>query len=74
MSVNAPYPAPRTLRAFRAANGLRQADLARLAGCSRDTVRRIESGRRPLPVTARAIAEVFGVPVSEIFAEEVNAP
>jgi len=48
---------------------MRQADLGELAGCSRDTISRLEGGRnRPQLETARRIAAALGgLPVEALF-------
>jgi DNA-binding XRE family transcriptional regulator len=47
---------------------LRQADLAELAGCSRDTISRLEAGRnQPQLATARAIAAALNIPLEAAF-------
>jgi DNA-binding XRE family transcriptional regulator len=47
---------------------MRQADLAELAGCSRDTISRLEGERnKPQLATALAIADALGLDVRAVF-------
>lgn len=55
------------LRVRRIALGLRQTDLAKLAGVSRETVSRIETGDPPRMTTAHALASVLDEPVDRLF-------
>src|SRR4051812_4550302 len=64
-----PVPADPSLRAARLAAGLSQAQLADLAGVSRQAIGAIESGRhRPSVDAALAIARSVGRSVEELFA------
>src|SRR5688572_14054620 len=54
------------LRRYRNERRWTQADLARKAGLSPDTVSRIERGERPRPRTAQALADAIGVPVERL--------
>lgn len=59
---------PSHLRRCRILKGMRQADLAERAGCSRDTIARLEAGKnQPQLRTALAIAAALGAPVEAIF-------
>ncbi len=56
------------IRELRARQGLKQEDLARLTGVRRETIGNLEKGRyNPSLVLAWRIAEVFGVPIEEVF-------
>lgn len=58
------------LTVYRITQGLRQRDLADLAGVRPETICRIERGRhRPQPSTAAAIAAALGVSREAIFPE-----
>jgi transcriptional regulator with XRE-family HTH domain len=56
------------LRVLRLNAGLNQKELARAAGVSEATIKRLEAGRgkRPYPATRRRIAAVLRVPISEV--------
>jgi transcriptional regulator with XRE-family HTH domain len=59
------------LRTVRELHGWSQADLARTAGVSRDSISNYESGKREAwPATAQRIADALGVPLSKL--EEAN--
>jgi putative transcriptional regulator len=63
------------LRVYRVARGLTQAELAELAGTSRETVCNVESGRtKPMPATAEALARVLGASLEEIFPTDHSRP
>ena len=56
------------VRELRTARGLRQEDLAKALGVSRQTVNAIETGRYlPSLPLAFALARFFGRPVEELF-------
>ena len=58
---------PQKLRAARLAAGLRAIDVARELGVSLQTVYRWEYGiHSPSVATLRRLAEVYGVPISEL--------
>ena len=66
---------PAVLRALRAQRGLRQADLARLAGLSAPYVSQLEAGERaPSPVVVKALAEALGVSVDALGTRSVTCP
>jgi DNA-binding XRE family transcriptional regulator len=56
----------RSLKAIREAQMVTQEELADYCNLSRSTVSALERGRRPQPSTARIIAEILKVGVSEI--------
>lgn len=59
----------RTLRFF--ANEMTQAELAEKAGVSRQTIMALEAGKyTPSLELAFRIADVFGVPIGEVFEHE----
>ncbi|WPU94451.1 helix-turn-helix transcriptional regulator [Mucilaginibacter sabulilitoris] len=56
------------IRVERAIKNITQADLAELAGVSRQTINTIESNKYvPSTVLALKIARIFGKPVEEVF-------
>ena len=56
------------MKEHRARLGLKQEDLARLVGVRRETIGNLERGRyNPSLVLAWNIAQVFGVPIEEVF-------
>ena len=56
------------MKEHRARLGLKQEDLARLVGVRRETIGNLEKGRyNPSLVLAWRIAQVFSVPIEEIF-------
>ena len=56
------------MKEHRARLGLKQEDLARLVGVRRETIGNLEKGRyNPSLVLAWNIAQVFGVPIEEVF-------
>lgn len=56
------------LKEFRAREGLKQEDLARLVDVRRETIGNLENGRyNPSLKLAMDIAKVFGVTVEELF-------
>ena len=56
------------MKEHRARLGLKQEDLAKLAGVRRETIGNLEKGRyNPSLVLAWNIAKVFGVPIEEVF-------
>ncbi|MFD2571763.1 helix-turn-helix transcriptional regulator [Spirosoma soli] len=56
------------LKVQRAESNLSQADLADRIGVSRQTINSIEAGRYvPSTVLALKMAQVFGVPVEQVF-------
>ena len=59
------------IREYRARQGMKQEELARLVGVRRETIGNLEKGRyNPSLVLAWRIAAVFGVPIEEIFTVE----
>ena len=59
------------IREYRARQGMKQEDLARLVGVRRETIGNLEKGRyNPSLVLAWRIAAVFGVSIEEIFTVE----
>jgi transcriptional regulator with XRE-family HTH domain len=58
---------PSPLRAYRAGQGFSQAELAEVAGLSRETISRLEPGATPQLATAHAIAAALGAPLTAIF-------
>ena len=59
------------LKFFRQRKDLTQEQLAELAGVRRETIGNLETGRyNPSLVLAWHIAEVFGVPIEEVFTVE----
>src|SRR5215218_4905142 len=65
---------PTKLRVLRAERGLTLRDAERLTGVDKDTLSKIERGRRhPHDVTLAKIAEGYGVPVSELLEEPARA-
>jgi DNA-binding XRE family transcriptional regulator len=62
------FASPSPMRVWRVAAGLRQSDLARLAGVSEPQVNRIEAGHsNPRLSTARALAAALSTTVDELF-------
>lgn len=56
------------IKEYRARVGMNQAELAARVGVRRETIGNLEKGRyNPSLVLAWHIAEVFGVPIEEIF-------
>ena len=56
------------IKEYRARFGMSQAELAARVGVRRETIGNLEKGRyNPSLVLAWHIAEVFGVPIEEIF-------
>ncbi len=56
------------MKEHRARLGLKQEDLAKLVGVRRETIGNLEKGRyNPSLVLAWNIAQVFGVPIEEVF-------
>lgn len=56
------------IKEYRARFGMNQAELAARVGVRRETIGNLEKGRyNPSLVLAWHIAEVFGVPIEEIF-------
>jgi putative transcriptional regulator len=56
-----------SLRIARVAADLTQAELAELAGVTRQTIGALEAGGSPRMNTAQALADALGVPVAELF-------
>ena len=53
---------------LRSAKGLRQEELARQLGVSRQTISSLENGRyNPSILLAHKIAVLFGLPIEEVF-------
>jgi DNA-binding XRE family transcriptional regulator len=65
---------PSPLRAHRAGLGFSQAELAEVAGLSRETISRLEQGATPLLATAHAIATALGVPITAVFPIQDESP
>jgi transcriptional regulator with XRE-family HTH domain len=65
---------PSPLRAYRAGQGFSQAELAELAGLSRETISRLEQGATPHLATAHAIATALGAPMAAIFPTQDEGP
>ena len=56
------------MKEHRARLNLKQEDLAKLVGVRRETIGNLENGRyNPSLVLAWNIAQVFGVPIEEVF-------
>ena len=56
------------IKELRAKHGMRQEELARLVGVRRETIGNLEKGKyNPSLVLAWNIAQVFGVPIEEVF-------
>jgi transcriptional regulator with XRE-family HTH domain len=55
------------LKVARIASGLKQEELAELAGVTRQTIGALEGGSSPRLRTAQALAEALGVPIAELF-------
>ena len=56
------------MKEHRARLGLKQEDLAKLVGVRRETIGNLEKGRyNPSLVLAWNIAQVFGMPIEEVF-------
>src|SRR5215207_1858215 len=64
---------PSPLRAHRAGQGFSQAELAEVAGLSRETISRLERGETPQLATAHAIAGALGAPIAAIFPPKTRA-
>lgn len=64
-----------SLRALRAKRNWSQANLAERLAVSRQTVNAIETGKYDpsLPLAFR-IAEVFGMPIEELFQPDIHSP
>lgn len=59
------------MKELRAKHGLKQENLAARVGVRRETIGNLETGRyNPSLVLAWHIAEVFGVPIEEVFTVE----
>ena len=59
------------IREYRARYDMKQEDLAARVGVRRETIGNLENGRyNPSLVLAWRIAEVFGVPIEEVFTVE----
>ncbi len=69
-------PDGKIIRSLRRKRGLRQSDLARIAGVSDKTVKRLESGLtdEPLPDTVAAIAGALKVPTEALFERMPSEP
>ncbi len=65
---------PSPLRAYRAGQGFSQAELAEIAGLSRETISRLEQGATPRLATAHAIATALGAPLTAIFPLKDESP
>lgn len=55
------------IKAARLERGWSSSELAKRAGATNETVRRIERGCSTLPSTAKRLADVLEVPVTELF-------
>lgn len=56
------------IKEYRARHNMKQEELARLVGVRRETIGNLEKGRyNPSLVLAWRIAQVFSVPIEEIF-------
>jgi transcriptional regulator with XRE-family HTH domain len=55
------------LEAERINRGMSRADLAGVLGISAEAVRNIELGARPRPRTAKKIADLYGVKVTDLW-------
>ncbi len=59
------------MKEHRARLGMKQEDLARLVGVRRETIGNLEKGKyNPSLVLAWNIAQVFGVPIEDVFTVE----
>ena len=59
------------IREYRARDGLKQEELAKLVGVRRETIGNLEKGRyNPSLILAWNIAKVFGVTIEEVFTVE----
>jgi transcriptional regulator with XRE-family HTH domain len=65
---------PSPLRGYRAGQGFSQAELARVAGLSRETISRLEQGATPRLATAHALAAALGAPIGVIFPIQDGSP
>jgi putative transcriptional regulator len=72
--VHSTYLPPSQLRAHRTGRGYSQAQLADLAGLSRETISRLEQGATPNLATAQALASALGAPIAAIFPIEDESP
>jgi transcriptional regulator with XRE-family HTH domain len=64
------YSGPRSvpaLKVARIAHGLKQEELAELAGVTRQTIGDLESGGSPRLRTAQALSKALGVSVDQLF-------
>lgn len=56
------------IKEYRARHNMKQEELARLVGVRRETIGNLEKGKyNPSLVLAWNIAQVFGVPIEEVF-------
>lgn len=63
----------RRLMALMLKEGINQSELARRAGLGRDSISGYVNGRNfPDPKNANALAQVFGIPVEQLYAESVD--
>lgn len=53
--------------------GLTQKQLAAAAGVSERTIQHLEAGQHPEPTTAKAVSEVLGVAIRDVFTFEAAA-
>ena len=58
---------------LRFVQGLSQSALAARANVARETISRIERGENPRLDTARVIAAALGVPLAQIFPEDIES-
>ena len=59
------------IKEYRARHEMKQEDLARLVGVRRETIGNLEKGKyNPSLVLAWNIAQVFGVPIEDVFTVE----
>lgn len=63
------------IRELRARTGMKQEELAALVGVRRETIGNLEKGRyNPSLVLAWRIAEVFALPIEQVFTVRPDAP
>lgn len=63
------------IRELRARTGMKQEELAALVGVRRETIGNLEKGRyNPSLVLAWRIAEVFELPIEQVFTVRPDAP
>ena len=63
------------IRELRARTGMKQEELAALVGVRRETIGNLEKGRyNPSLALAWRIAEVFSLPIEQVFTVRPDAP